>query len=86
MFLSYMSIYSLEPLSYCSQFISSLLLIAPTLQKGLTLTIEGEIVSKPYIQMTLKLMKECGIYVCESVAEIGQKMKAALVQQTEAIA
>ena len=34
----------------------------------------------------MRIMKECGIDVCESVAEIGQKMKAALVQQTEAIA
>ena len=34
----------------------------------------------------MRIMRECGIYVCESVAEIGQKMKAALVQQTEAVA
>jgi succinyl-CoA synthetase alpha subunit len=33
----------------------------------------------------MKIMKECGIDVCESVAEIGQKMKIALVQQTEAV-
>ena len=34
----------------------------------------------------MRIMKECGIDVCESVAEIGQKMKAALEQQTEAVA
>jgi len=34
----------------------------------------------------MRIMRECGIDVCESVAEIGQKMKAALVQQTEAVA
>ena len=34
----------------------------------------------------MKIMKECGITVCESVAEIGQKMKAALLQKTEAVA
>ncbi len=34
----------------------------------------------------MRIMKECGIDVCESVAEIGQKMKAALVQQTEVVA
>ena len=34
----------------------------------------------------MRIMKECGIDVCESVAEIGQKMKIALVQQTEAVA
>ena len=34
----------------------------------------------------MRIMKECGIDVCESVAEIGQKMKSALVQQTETVA
>ena len=34
----------------------------------------------------MRIMKECGIDVCESVAEIGQKMKVALVQQTEVVA
>jgi len=44
-----------------SQFISALLLIAPTLKNGLNLKIEGKIVSKPYIEMTLKLMHEFGV-------------------------
>ena len=44
-----------------SQFISSLLLIAPNLRNGLTLKIKGELVSKPYVLMTLKLMGEFGI-------------------------
>ena len=44
-----------------SQFISALLLIAPTLKNGFTIRISGEVVSKPYIEMTLKLMKEFGI-------------------------
>lgn len=39
-----------------SQYISALLMIAPLLPKGLELELEGEIVSKPYIQMTLNLM------------------------------
>jgi succinyl-CoA synthetase alpha subunit len=34
----------------------------------------------------MRIMKECGIDVCESVAEIGQKMKASLQGKTEAIA
>ena len=34
----------------------------------------------------MRIMKECGIDVCESVAEIGQKMKVALVKKTEAVA
>ena len=44
-----------------SQFISAILLIAPTLRNGIELKISGEIVSKPYIIMTLKLMEEFGI-------------------------
>jgi len=47
--------------SISSQFISSLLLIAPTLANGLTLNISGNLVSKSYIQMTLRLMEEFGI-------------------------
>ena len=41
-----------------SQFISSILLIAPNLEKGIKLKITGKIVSKPYILMTLQLMNE----------------------------
>jgi len=44
------------PANISSQFISALLMIAPVLPNGLTLHLEGEIVSRPYIQMTLSLM------------------------------
>ena len=44
-----------------SQYITALLLIAPTLQNGLRLTLEGTIVSLPYIQMTLGLMSYFGV-------------------------
>jgi 3-phosphoshikimate 1-carboxyvinyltransferase len=44
-----------------SQFISAILLIAPTLKNGIKLKISRAIVSKPYIIMTLKIMKEFGI-------------------------
>ena len=44
-----------------SQFITSILLIAPTLENGIQLKIKGELVSKPYIEMTLKLMEQFGI-------------------------
>lgn len=47
--------------SISSQFITSLLLIAPTLTDGLDLTIEGELVSQPYVEMTLKLMQYFGV-------------------------
>ncbi len=46
-----------------SQYISALLMIAPMLPEGLTLCLEGEIVSRPYIELTLRLMKEYGANV-----------------------
>ncbi len=44
-----------------SQYISALLMIAPTLPRGLKLTLQGKIVSRPYIEMTLGLMQYFGI-------------------------
>jgi len=44
-----------------SQFITSILLIAPTLKNGIELKIKGELVSKSYLEMTLNLMSEFGI-------------------------
>lgn len=46
-----------------SQFISALLMIAPVMEKGLVMHIENEIVSKPYIHLTLSMMERCGIQV-----------------------
>ncbi len=45
-----------------SQYISALLMIAPSLPKGLILNIKGKIGSRPYIQMTLDMMKLFGIH------------------------
>ena len=47
--------------SISSQFITAILLIAPNLDDGIELEITGEVVSKSYILMTLKLMNEFGI-------------------------
>lgn len=49
------------PANVSSQYISALLLIAPKLENGLELTLEGEITSIPYIQMTLNLLNEVGV-------------------------
>lgn len=46
--------------SISSQYISALLMIAPVLKNGLQLTLTGEIISRPYINLTLQLMKEFG--------------------------
>ncbi len=45
-----------------SQFVSSLLMIAPLLKDGLIIRMKGEPVSRPYIQMTLNVMKHFGIH------------------------
>jgi len=49
------------PANVSSQYISALLLIAPKLEKGLELTLEGEITSVPYIKMTVALLNEIGV-------------------------
>ena len=49
------------PADTSSQYITALLLIAPTLQEGLTLELIGKIVSVPYIKMTLKIMEYFGV-------------------------
>ena len=47
--------------SVSSQYISALLMIAPTLTKGLQLSLTGRVTSVPYIEMTLSMMQEYGI-------------------------
>ncbi len=44
-----------------SQFLTSLLLIGGKLENGLTLELEGDITSRPYLEMTLKILDEIGI-------------------------
>ncbi len=44
-----------------SQYISALLLIAPTIENGLTLKLKGEITSRSYIKLTLELMAKFGV-------------------------
>lgn len=46
-----------------SQYISALLMIAPTLPTGLTLELTGEIGSRPYIEMTIEQMRQSGAVV-----------------------
>jgi len=47
--------------SVSSQYISALMMIAPYMQNGLKITLEGKIISKPYIIMTQKMMAEFGV-------------------------
>ncbi len=49
------------PANISSQFISALLMIGPTLPMGMELTLEGDLVSASYLQMTLTMMRDFGI-------------------------
>lgn len=44
-----------------SQFISALMLVAPSLDNGLVIVLDGEITSRPYLEMTLSLLNEVGV-------------------------
>ncbi len=66
--------------STSSQFISSLLMVAPLVGK-LTIEVEGEQVSKPYIDMTIDIMKQFGVNVLNEnykkyTIDAGQRYKA----------
>ncbi len=49
--------------SISSQFISALLMVAPTFSKGLELELENQVISSDYIQMTIKIMEQAGVKV-----------------------
>ena len=51
------------PGNVSSQYISAMLMIGPTLKKGLTLQLTGEIISRPYINMTIAIMHSFGAEV-----------------------
>jgi 3-phosphoshikimate 1-carboxyvinyltransferase len=46
-----------------SQYLSSLLLAAPYAQKNIEIEVEGELVSRPYVDLTLEVMEQFGITV-----------------------
>lgn len=49
------------PANISSQFITSLLLIGASLENGLEIELKGEITSRSYIKMTLKILKDIGV-------------------------
>ena len=51
------------PGNISSQFISALMITAPKLENGLILNIQGKLVSKPYIDATIAMMKKFGVEV-----------------------
>lgn len=53
-----------------SQFLSSILICAPYAGEEVTIQITGELVSRPYVDMTLRMMREFGISVAEDEPNI----------------
>jgi len=51
------------PGNLSSQFISSLLISAPLTKNGINLTIDGDLVSKPYLDATIASMRKFGVSV-----------------------
>ena len=49
------------PANISSQFISSLMLIGSKLENGLEINLEGKVTSRPYLEMTLKILRTLGI-------------------------
>ena len=45
-----------------SQFISALLMVAPMMENGLVMNIEKQVISKPYIDLTIGMMKDYGVH------------------------
>lgn len=52
-----------------SQYLTSLLLSAPYFEKGLSIQLKNRLVSRPYVDMTLSMMKEFGVVVTEDKTE-----------------
>jgi len=66
--------------SQSSQFASGLLLVAPTLPRGLRLNLVGDLVSAPYLEMTLRMMEAAGAKVQR--LEVDDVLRTIVVQPT----
>ena len=58
--------------SISSQFLTAILMAAPLAKSDTTITIRGELVSKPYIDITLHIMKQFGVEVCNDDYKVFQ--------------
>jgi len=68
------------PGSVSSQYVSALLMIAPTLKKGLRLTLTGQVASKPYIDMTIAMMRDFGAEVEWKASPLGEGMDGSSIE------
>tara|TARA_A100001011_G_scaffold386444_1_gene462281 strand:- start:5923 stop:7152 length:1230 start_codon:yes stop_codon:yes gene_type:complete len=67
-----------------SQYISALMLIAPSLENGLKIILEGQIISKPYIILTLNILKKIGVNCTfkKNIIEIKNHSKSQISEYT----
>jgi 3-phosphoshikimate 1-carboxyvinyltransferase len=65
-----------------SQFVTAMLLIGASLPNGLDLTLEDEVVSAPYIDMTLTLLKSIGVELQQHDNRIQISPLAEVISQT----
>lgn len=66
------------PGNVSSQYISAILMIAPLMEQGVTLHLEGKIISKPYIKITLSLMERYGVrssWIGDTIKVLPQEYK-----------
>lgn len=70
-----------------SQYISALLLIAPVLENGLALSLEGKITSVPYINMTLSLLNEIKVETSfeENLVKVLPKKKELTIANSQSL-
>ena len=61
-----------------SQYISALMLIAPSLKNGLEINLKKKIVSKPYVEMTKDLLNYFGVKVLQTKGKIKIKPLATI--------
>jgi len=73
------------PAYISSQYISALLLIAPHLEEGLDLSLEGEITSLPYLKMTLALLERVGVHSQFEEKNIKINQQRIIADQTQVV-
>ena len=73
------------PANISSQYISALLLIAPHLEEGLNLSLEGEITSLPYLKMTLALLERVGVHSQFEDKSIKINQQKKIANQTQVV-
>ncbi len=73
------------PAKVSSQYISALLLIAPSLPEGLEIELIGEITSRPYLEMTLSLLERIGVGTHFEGQRIRVEPQADIAVQSQAV-